>query len=665
MKTHLITGAATAALILAAQSAAARTPDQPAAQIQDRRAASVADAALLEDVVVTANRSAQAADRVGQSVTVLDSGAIKESQTVVVADLLVRTPGVSLTRNGGIGGSTSLRIRGAESDQTVVVIDGVKLNDPSGVGGGFNFGNLLINDIGRIEVLRGAQSTLWGSQAIGGVVNIATARPVGPLEATLSAEAGSRGTTWFRGGVGGETGRATWRLAASRYETEGVSAFARGAEPDGFENLGLSGRAEVRVTDAVSLDLRAVYSDSTAGIDGFPPPAFGFADTRETTRNEDLVTYAGVNVDLLEGRFSNRLAYGFTRTDRLNANPDQAVTPTTFEAQGENRRWEYQGVLELRQGWTATFGAERETSEFRSRSPSSFTPDPTPAGAEVSIDGAYAQVQAEVVDGVTLTVGARRDEHETFGGRTLGQAAAAWSLNDGATILRASFGQGFKAPSLFQLYSDFGNIGLEPEEADGLDAGVEQALFDGALIVSATYFARETTNQIDFVSCASTVTQAAAPLCFRNGLRRFGYYDNIALTEADGMELTGSLQSGGFSLDANYTETRTENRTPGPNLGRRLARRPETQANLVLSYAWLSGLSASVAIHHAGDSFDNASNSVRLDGYTLVDVRVAFPINETLEVHGRIENLGDEVYEQVRDYGVVGRAAFVGVRARF
>jgi vitamin B12 transporter len=648
MKTHLITGAAAAALLLAAQSAAAQTPD--------RHAASVADATLLDDVVVTANRSAQAAQRVGQSVTVLTGDEIEASQPVSVSDLLIRTPGVSQSRNGDVGASTSLRIRGAETDQTVVVIDGVKLNDPSGPGGGFNFGNLLINDIGRIEVLRGAQSTLWGSQAIGGVVNIVTARPTEPFQAHLSAEGGSRGTTYFRSGVGGDTDRLTWRLSASRFETDGFSAFVGGTEDDGYRSYGLSGRADIRLTDVVSLDLRAVYSDGTGDIDGFPAPTFAFGDTRETSRTQELVSYTGLTVNLLDGRFSNRLAYAYTRTDRFSENPDQAGTTTTFDAEGENRRWEYQGVFVLREGWTATFGAEREDSEFRAASPSA---------EEVSIDGAYVQVQAEVIDGLTLTGGARRDEHETYGGKTLGQAAVAWSVNDGRTILRASFGQGFKAPSLFQLYSDFGNLGLEPEEADGWDAGVEQALFDGALRLSATYFARETTNQVDFVSCASTATLDTAPLCFRNGVRRFGYYDNIALTEADGVELEALLRLGSLSVDANYTHTRTENRTPGPNLGRRLARRPEDQANLVVGYVWPIGLSTSIAVQHAGDSFDNASNSVRLDRYTLIDLRAAYPVNETLEVYARVENVGDEVYETVRGYGVPGRGAFVGVRARF
>ncbi|WP_397399648.1 TonB-dependent receptor plug domain-containing protein [Phenylobacterium sp.] len=644
-----------------ATNAAAQSADPPV-----RSAANAtADPTLLEEIVVTANRSAQAADRVGQSVTVLTEAEIQANQTVSVADLLVRTPGVTFARNGGIGTNTSLRIRGAETDQTVVVIDGVKLNDPSGTGGGFNFGNLLVGSIARIEVLRGAQSTLWGSQAIGGVVNIATAEPTRPFQATLDAEGGSRGTTYLRGGIGGASERATWRLAASHYRTDGFSTFARGTEGDGYENLGLSGRANVRIVHGVSVDLRAVYSDGKVDIDGFPPPRFAFSDTPETSRTRELVAYAGLNFDLLGGRLSNRLAYAYTSTDRNNVNPAQAVTTRTFDARGENRRVEYQGVLDISLGWTATFGAEHEDSDFRSASPTSTVPNPVPARASVTINGAYAQVQAEVVRGLTLTGGVRRDEHETFGGKTLGQAAAAWSLNGGATVVRASFGQGFKAPSLFQLFSNFGNTDLRPEEADGWDAGVEQRLFGDRVLVSATYFSRETLNQIDFVSCPGTVAVTAAPLCFSNGLRRSGYYNNTARTEAEGVELAAGLTLGKFNIEGNYTRTDTRNRAPGTHFGRQLARRPADAANLIATYVWPFGLSTSIAVQHAGDSFDNASNTTRLKGYTLVDLRMSLPINDTIELYGRVENVGDEVYETTRNFGVAGRGAFVGVRARF
>ncbi|WP_395945475.1 TonB-dependent receptor plug domain-containing protein [Brevundimonas sp.] len=655
MRPELYLSAATAALLLTATGALAETAT-PVDQT---------DPALLGDVIVTANRSAQAADRVGQSVTVLTTADIQSSQTIAVADLLVRTPGVSLSSNGGIGTTTSLRIRGAEADQTVYVIDGVKLNDPSATGSGYNPGNLLVGDIARIEVLRGAQSTLWGSQAIGGVINIQTARPKRPLEASLDAEVGERGTQYLRGGVGGAGERAVWRLAASHFTTDGFSTYARGTEKDGYENTGVSGSLNLKLTENASLDLRSVYSDGRVDIDGFPAPTYAFGDTREYSETKDLVAYAGLNFGLFDNRLSNRIGYGYTRTDRQNFNPEQPVTTLTFDAQGKNERYEYQGVFDIRKGWTATFGAEHEKSEFRSASPADYDPNPIPAIGTADIDGAYLQVQGEVIDGLTLTGGVRRDEHDTFGGKTLFQAAAAWALNDGATVLRASFGQGFKAPSLYQLYSEYGNTGLKAEEADAWDAGVEQHLFDNRLVVSATYFDRDTTNQIDYVSCSGTETPTTVPLCFVDGVPRYGYYDNTARTRAKGVELAAAASLGPVEVQANYTYTDAVNESAGIYFGKRLARRPEETANLSATYVWPFRLSTTVAVQYAGESFNDAANATRLEPYTLVDLRASYPINEMLEVYGRVENIGDEHYETTRDYGVAGRGAFVGVRARF
>jgi vitamin B12 transporter len=614
------------------------------------------------ELVVTATRSPQPIERVGQSITVVTAEELKASQAVAVSDLLATTPGVSFSRNGGVGGATALRIRGAESDQTVVVIDGVKLNDPSSTGGGYNFANLLAGDIARIEVLRGAQSTLWGSQAIGGVVNVVTALPDAPFEGGVEAEAGSRGTAYVRAGVGGAGERLTWRLAASRYETDGLSTYRFGTEKDGYRHTGLSARAEIRASDAVSIDLRGVWSKGRNDFDGFPPPAYSFSDTREYGETEDLVLYSGVNFDLLDGALKNRVAYGYTRTDRDNFNPDQPLTPRTFDAKGENRRWEYQGVWTINPAWTATFGAEAEDAKMRSAAPSQFTPNPPAFVAKAGLDGVYAQVQGEVLAGLTLTAGVRRDEHETFGGKTLGQVAAAWSLNGGATVLRASFGQGFKAPTLYQLFSEYGNQGLAPEEADGWDAGITQRFFDSRLAVSATWFGRETRNQIDFFSCAAATTN---PLCFRDGVRRSGVYDNIAQTKAHGVELEAKALIGPLDLEANYTWTDAENDSPGANRGRKLARRPEHQANIKVAYVWENGGSLAGALRYVGDSYDDPANTYVMPAYALLDLRASWPVTDKVDVHGRIENAFDEAYETTRNYGSPGRGAYVGVRARF
>ena len=181
-------------------------------------------------------------------------------------------------------------------------------------------------------------------------------------------------------------------------------------------------------------------------------------------------------------------------------------------------------------------------------------------------------------------------------------------------------------------------------------------------MLSATYFDRETTNQTDYVSCSSPSTD---PMCTVDGAPRFGYYDNTARTLANGVELAAAAWVGALSVSANYTFTDTENETIGANFGRDLARRPEETANLSASWAWPFGLTTGVAVQYVGDSFDSASNAYTLKGYTLVDLRASYPIDDNLELYGRVENVGDETYETTRRYGSAGRGAFAGVRARF
>ena len=643
---------AAASLLAAAPAFAIETVDQQAAAPD---VAGRAGATAVEDVVVTANRSAQPIERVGASVTVLTQAAIEARQTPAVVELLAQTPGVSFTRNGGVGTSTGVNIRGAESQHTVVLIDGVKLNDPSSTQGGFNFGNLLIGDTARIEVLRGAQSTLWGSQAIGGVVNIVTAEPTEALQGSLDAEAGARGTTYFRGGVGGANERLSWRLAASRYDTDGFSAFAKGTEDDGYTNTGLSGRLNVKVTDAVSLDLRSVWSSGRNDFDAFN------GDSREYGKTQELVAYAGLNFDLLDGRFRNRIGYAHTDTDRRNFNPDNKVQALTFDAEGQNRRWEYQGAFAFNEALNATFGLEHEKSEMKTRSPGDWDPNPAFGRGEAELNSAYGQLQWTVLDGLTLTGGLRYDDHAQYGDNLLGQVAAAWALNEGDTVVRASWGQGFRAPGLYELYSEYGNLTLQPEEFDSWEIGVEQRLFDRA-VVSATYFNRQADNEIRYNGCSTPSTD---PLCTVNGAGRWGYYRNVQKTEAQGVELVGRVDvTERLNVSANYTWTDAKSAS-GATDGKRLTRRPEHMANFAADYAFAFGLKTGVAVRYVGETFNNDTNTVKVDAYTLVDLRASYPINDTLEVYGRIENAFDEEYQTVLNYGAPGRGVFGGVRVRF
>jgi len=623
-----------------------------------------ATAAVDEDsIVVTATRAPVTLDQVPSTITVLDKAAIDRSQDIGATELLLRTPGITVSRNGGYGTSTSLRIRGAESDHTVVVIDGVKMNDPASAGGGYNFANLLIGDIDRIEVLRGPQSILWGSQAIGGVVNIVTAEAQKTLEGSFDIEAGSRDTVSARGAIGGRTGPLTWRIGGQTFTTDGISAIAPafgGVEKDGYRSNSVTGRAELALADNVSVDVRGYYSSSRFEFDSTS------GDTADYGLNKELLGYAGLNFDLFQGRFRNRVAYSQTKTDRDNFNPTRA-RQQSFESEGENRRWEYQGSFDITRGVTAIFGVENERSRFQSRSPAASLATPLPAFAtgRAETTSAYGQISVEPIDGLTINGGVRYDDHDRYGGQTLFAAGGVWRLSTG-TVLRASYGEGFKAPTLYQLFSEYGNVALDPEEAKGWEAGIEQHLWGRKLIIGATWFDRTTTNQIIFNSCSSTSTN---PLCRVPGnptVRRSGFYSNVSRGEAHGIEAAAALTLGGFKLDGNYSWIVAEDRSPGAaNFGKSLPRRPRHAANASVSYALPFGLDLGAALRWSGASFDNAANTTRLDDYTLVDLRAEYRISDNVRLFARAENVFDEKYMTAFRYGTLGRSFYAGFRGRF
>ena len=613
------------ALLLVAAPAAAQ--DMPAAQ----------------DVVVTANRSERAADEIGQSVSVLDAATIETRQATTVLDLLRTLPGVSVTRAGGPGTAASVNIRGADPQQTVLLIDGVKVDDPAAPSGGYDFGNLLVGTVERIEVVRGSQSVIWGRQAIGGVVNVVTKAPTVQPELTARAEYGWRDSAQLVANASASFGPVAASLGGNYLVTDGFSAFAPGAERDGYRNYGAAGKVVVTASDALSFDLRARYSDGRVDLDGFPSPAFAFADTLEFSTTRELVGYGGVNLALFGGRLKNRLGYATTRIDRTNFD-SPATARETFGSRGTNARVEYQGTVELG-ALAAVFGAERELSKLR-------TTSSPPARAEIT--SFYGEATVRPVSGVALSAGVRHDDHDRFGGATTFAANGSVSPNGGATRLRASYGEGFGVPSLFRLYSNFGNPALRVERSKSWDAGVVQRFLGGAAEVGATWFHRDTTDQIDFVSCFGVT----GGICTG---RPFGTYDNVRATRAEGVEAMLTLRPGdGFVVSGNYTYLNARNRLNG----RELARRPRETASLVVDHRWRFGLAAGATLTHVGDSFDDVGNARRLDGFVLADLRASLPVTGSLEVYGRVENLFDARYQAVFGYGTAGRAAYGGVRVR-
>src|ERR1044072_2754950 len=353
----------------------------------------------LNSIVVTAAGVAQFIEQSSRAITVLPRDEIERRQTVAVSDLLATVPGITVSRNGGPGGLTAVRIRGAEDAQTLVLIDGVRANDPASPAGAFDFGNLLAGSIERIEVLRGPNSVVWGSQAIGGVVNIVTKQPANGLSASGNAEYGSADQVSLNGAVGAGNETAEGSVTAGYLRTDGISQAAVGTELDGYRQFNASGRLKVEFSPYFGADVRAYYADSRLELDGFPAPNFTFADDAEYSTTQEFYGYAGLHGEI--GPVKNRLGFSIADINRDNFDPALGTAPSFF-GRGRSERYEYQGDAGVSDQLRLVFGAEHEDSRYFD----GF------GRFNAGVTSVYGEAIATPVEAGALTAGVRSDHHK-------------------------------------------------------------------------------------------------------------------------------------------------------------------------------------------------------------------------------------------------------------
>ncbi len=585
-----------------------------------------------DSIVVTATRTPQPLSRIGSAISVIDALEIEKRQYQFVHDALESLPGVNVSQNGSFGGVASARIRGALSEQTLVLIDGVEVNDPSSPGSGFNFATLDPADIERIEVLRGPQSTLYGSDAIGGVVNIITKRGKEGFSLGGFVEGGSYGTVRGAATASGADGGFDYRVTASGVRTDGISKADKrdgNTEKDGHKNISLSTNLGYQVTDEFRLEGFARYSDSRTEYDGFGAVT-GVADSDDETDVTEMTLNARALVTLYDGRFENIVGVSYNDIDRKN----YAGGAFSFGAKGKRMLASYQGNVIIRPGTVLTFGAETEQSKM----------DTGFERADISISSVYSQLQIYLLDALTVTGGIRYDDHETFGGATTVRTTAAYNFAATDTKLRASWGEGFKAPTPYQLTffccgAAGPNLNLQPEESKGWDIGLDQTFWGGNGLFTVGYFYQKTDNLIDFA--------------FPDG------YVNINEARSKGYEvgLSATLLVG-LSVDVNYTHTSAINRVTGLDL----IRVPKDVANATITVEPIKNLTLALAGRYTGKSEDARGT---VDDWTRIDLRASYKVTDKLDVFGRIENLLDEKYQEVWGYGTAGISGYVGLRGRF
>lgn len=593
-------------------------------------------------ITVIATGSETPLSKTGQPVTVITADEIQSIQGPDITRVLERVPGLTITRNGGPGSFTGVRLRGSDAEQVLVLVDGVRLEDVSAPSGGFDFGTLTPGGVERIDVLRGSNSIVWGSAAIGGVIAVQS-RDLNGIEASAELGANDSYLADAAAGIASDFGALTLNGGYSR--SDGVSAAAVGTEPDGFRQWRVGGRGRINLSQDLAIVATARYADTRTDIDGFAPPTYSFGDTPEYQDTRQAsgrigLRFTGSNLTLNTG-------FAISDTKRDYYDPTFGTDPS-YGYKGRSERVDLTGRVNLPADFTLDFGGDSEWTRFSS------TFD---AQAKANLTSGHALLGWSS-DRASLAAGVRIDDHSRFGTAWTFGANGAFELVDNLR-LRASYGEGFKAPTLYQLLSNYGNAALNPERSKSYDAGLEWGAPYGKLHAAVTVFRRDSRNLITFVSCASLNACATRP---------FGLYDNVGLARAQGVEAElGARPTDTLHLQAAYTYLETENRTRGTaNFGKDLARRPAHA--LTLSSDWtspLAGLTLGADLRLVGDSFDNASNTRRLDGYALTTVRASFPLTEKVELYGRVENVFDVNYQTVADYGTWGRSAYIGIRAKY
>jgi vitamin B12 transporter len=616
-----------------------------------------------DTVFVTASMTPTEAYTIGNAISVLDEQYIEQRQNPIVSDLLRSVPSVAVSRSGGPGQLTQIRMRGAEGNHTLVLIDGVEANELN-FNGEFDYAGLLATGIERIEVLRGAQSALYGSDALGGVINIITKGGHPGLGFEGSAEGGSFAQRQVTALVSGGTDRVNGALSAGYFGTDGINLSRLGDEKDGARTFTLSGKGMAQVTENLRLDATARYVSSKNDTDtqdfDFPPtPTNGLIiDSTDQQKNDQFYGRVGGTLDLFDGHWVHQGTVQYADTQREYINPDDDLTGN----HGSRLKLAYQNTvnfetpsfLDAKHHVTTAYQHEQQRFVNRGAVPDALE-NQTRKEPQDSFIGEY---RGEFADQVFLSAGVRYDANRMFKDATTYRLAAAWRIKETGTRLHASHGTAVTNPGFFELFGYFpdfflGNPELKPEKSKSFDVGVEQKFLNDRLTLDVTYFHANLESEIvtvfDFDTFMTTV-------------------DNLdGKSKRDGVEVMLNAQiTDSLSLGGSYTYTNS--RQPD---GSREVRRPKHMGNFNVNYAFNGGRgNVNLDVSYNGKQLDNEfvdatpETVVTLDDYVLVTLAASYKLTDNLEIYGRIENLVDQDYEEVFSYRSPGIGAFGGLRVK-
>ena len=612
----------------------------------------------LSEVVVSATRTQTSTLELANSVTVIDSAEIANRNSSNVFDLLKNEYGVSYTRQGGPGTLSNINIRGGNSSYTLVLVDGIEVNlnnDPSNF---YDFASLSTDNVQSIEILRGPQSTLYGSNSLAGVINVITKKGIGKPSFSLLSEAGSYKTFKNTLGMNGNVSDFNYSVTLGRAESEGFSAASEkygNTEKDGYRKDNISARLGYDFTETAQLNLLMSYNNSKSDYD---QTAGKFGDDPTYIFNQEEFSFRGEGkFDLLDGKWNQKIGASIFRNVRKYnfdySKFNAAASNSSYD--GRKIKIDWQNNFNLLENHLLTFGieniSEAAVSEYFYFS-QFFNYESLFPQKKSNTFGTYLQDQLKIGQSFFSTLGVRFDNHDKFGSVFTYRFAPAYIIWETGTKLKATFGSGFKTPSLFNLYDPaYGNLDLNPEESIGFDAGVEQFLANDLLSIGVTYFQNNYKDLIGFDQSFKAI--------------------NVNKAKTNGVEtyLTAQMFDK-LKIKLNYTYTNAKDESEGlDDDERKLIRRPEHKVGSYLSYNFSPKANANVEVIYIGEQddlvFDNltfTSSRTQLDPYILLNFSAHYQLLEFLRFNLRLENILDSDYEEVCGYATPGFSIYGGIK---
>jgi vitamin B12 transporter len=608
----------------------------------------------LSEVVISATKNPTSSIQLASSFTLINESEIANKQKLCVLDLLREVPGLTVTQTGGPGSMSSVFMRGANSNHTLVVLDGAVLNDPASVNGAYDFSSLLTDNIERIEIVRGPQSTLYGSDALAGIITLFSRRPAEGFNLSFTTEAGSNNL--YKGNLAamGMLGQFSYSLSYSKLKTDGISAASSkydNTEKDKFESDLFSSNLRFNILPNLTAGIIYRYTKSRGDLD--QNEKLGDDPNFRTDFEEHLVR-GTIESEIIKGAWSSVL--GFSNVRKINHTTDDvdALHPSTSSYAFNNAtrtKIDWQNNLDFISNNRITIGAETEVERANTYyySESMWGPYVSEFPEQsIRTNGIFLQDQFSIAENLHGAVGFRYDHNEKFGGQATFRIAPSYLLNATNTKIKATYGTGFKAPSLYYLFDPmYGNQNLKPEKSSGWDIGFEQYFFNYRLALGVTLF------QIKFDDMLGMDANYKAI--------------NINKAESNGVEtFVNYAASAILNARLNYTYTyavdKSDNSTDKNLL---LIRRPMHKASLDFNYKPFDALNLNGSVIYTGKREDKDFSGwttvrVTLPEYTLVNLAAYYKVTNFLTVKAKLENIFNRYYEDVLYYGTMGRNFSIG-----